>query len=98
MLTFSNNIDQGAGGLYFEGDFIVSPTHNETWKGAGISISDESTVIWKVNGVENDRLSKIGKGTLHIQAKGKNLGSISVGDGKVILEQQEDDQHKKTSL
>lgn len=98
VLTFSNNIDQGAGGLYFEGDFIVSPTHNETWKGAGISISDESTVIWKVNGVENDRLSKIGKGTLHIQAKGKNLGSISVGDGKVILEQQEDDQHKKQAF
>lgn len=98
VLTFSNNIDQGAGGLYFEGDFIVSPTHNETWKGAGISISDESTVIWKVNGVENDRLSKIGKGTLHIQAKGKNLGSISVGDGKVILEQQEDEQGKKQAF
>lgn len=97
-LTLKSNIDQGAGGLYFEGDFIVSPSKNETWKGAGISISDESTVIWKVNGVEHDRLSKIGKGTLHIQAKGKNLGSISVGDGKVILEQQEDDQHKKQAF
>ncbi|MCK8921338.1 adhesion and penetration autotransporter Hap [Haemophilus influenzae] len=98
VLTFSNNIDQGAGGLYFEGDFIVSPTHNETWKGAGISISDESTVIWKVNGVENDRLSKIGKGTLHVKAKGENKGSISVGDGKVILEQQADDQNKKQAF
>lgn len=97
-ITLTSDIDQGAGGLYFEGDFIVSPTHNETWKGAGISISDESTVIWKVNGVENDRLSKIGKGTLHIQAKGKNLGSISVGDGKVILEQQEDDQGNKQAF
>ena len=98
VLTFSNNIDQGAGGLYFEGDFIVSPTHNETWKGAGISISDESTVIWKVNGVENDRLSKIGKGTLHVQGKGENKGSISVGDGTVILDQQADEQGKKQAF
>lgn len=97
-LTLKSNIDQGAGGLYFEGDFIVSPTQNETWKGAGISISDESTVIWKVNGVENDRLSKIGKGTLHVKAKGENKGSISVGDGKVILEQQADDQNKKQAF
>ncbi|HHF3866322.1 adhesion and penetration autotransporter Hap [Haemophilus influenzae] len=97
-LTLKSNIDQGAGGLYFEGDFIVSPTQNETWKGAGISISDESTVIWKVNGVENDRLSKIGKGTLHVKAKGENKGSISVGDGKVILEQQTDDQGKKQAF
>ncbi|HHF0416659.1 TPA: adhesion and penetration autotransporter Hap [Haemophilus influenzae] len=97
-LTLKSNIDQGAGGLYFEGDFIVSPSKNETWKGAGISISDESTVIWKVNGVANDRLSKIGKGTLHVQAKGENKGSISVGDGKVILEQQADDQNKKQAF
>ena len=97
-LTLKSNIDQGAGGLYFEGDFIVSPSKNETWKGAGISISDESTVIWKVNGVENDRLSKIGKGTLHVKAKGENKGSISVGDGKVILDQQADDQGKKQAF
>lgn len=97
-LTLKSNIDQGAGGLYFEGDFIVSPSKNETWKGAGISISDESTVIWKVNGVENDRLSKIGKGTLHVKAKGINKGSISVGDGKVILEQQADDQGNKQAF
>ncbi|HGO7463906.1 TPA: adhesion and penetration autotransporter App [Neisseria meningitidis] len=97
-LTLKSNIDQGAGGLYFEGDFIVSPTQNETWKGAGISISDESTIIWKVNGVANDRLSKIGKGTLHVQAKGENQGSISVGDGKVILDQQADENNKKQAF
>ncbi|AXH82858.1 TPA: adhesion and penetration autotransporter Hap [Haemophilus influenzae] len=97
-LTLKSNIDQGAGGLYFEGDFIVSPTQNETWKGAGISISDESTVIWKVNGVENDRLSKIGKGTLHVKAKGENKGSISVGDGKVILDQQADNKGNKQAF
>lgn len=97
-ITLTTDIDQGAGGLYFEGDFIVSPTKNETWKGAGIHVSEISTVTWKVNGVENDRLSKIGKGTLHVKAKGENKGSISVGDGKVILEQQADDQGNKQAF
>lgn len=97
-ITLTTDIDQGAGGLYFEGDFIVSPTKNETWKGAGIHVSEISTVTWKVNGVEHDRLSKIGKGTLHVKAKGENKGSISVGDGKVILEQQADDQGKKQAF
>lgn len=97
-LTFRNNIDQGAGGLYFEGDFTVSSENNATWQGAGVHISEDSTVTWKVNGVENDRLSKIGKGTLHVKAKGENKGSISVGDGKVILEQQADDQGNKQAF
>lgn len=97
-LTFRNNIDQGAGGLYFEGDFTVSSENNATWQGAGVHISEDSTVTWKVNGVANDRLSKIGKGTLHVQAKGENKGSISVGDGKVILEQQADDQGNKQAF
>lgn len=97
-LIFASDINQGAGGLYFEGNFTVSPNSNQTWQGAGVHVSEDSTVTWKVNGVENDRLSKIGKGTLHVKAKGENKGSISVGDGKVILEQQEDDQHKKQAF
>lgn len=96
MLT--SNINQGAGGLYFQGDFTVSPENNETWQGAGVHISEDSTVTWKVNGVANDRLSKIGKGTLHVQAKGENQGSISVGDGTVILDQQADDKGKKQAF
>ncbi|EDJ90845.1 adhesion and penetration autotransporter Hap [Haemophilus influenzae] len=97
-LTIENNINQGAGGLYFEGNFTVSSENNATWQGAGVHVGEESTVTWKVNGVENDRLSKIGKGTLHVKAKGENKGSISVGDGKVILEQQADDQNKKQAF
>ncbi|HHF4806481.1 TPA: adhesion and penetration autotransporter Hap [Haemophilus influenzae] len=97
-LTIENNINQGAGGLYFEGNFTVSSENNATWQGAGVHVSEDSTVTWKVNGVENDRLSKIGKGTLHVKAKGENKGSISVGDGKVILEQQADDQNKKQAF
>lgn len=97
-LTIENNINQGAGGLYFEGNFTVSSENNATWQGAGVHVGEDSTVTWKVNGVENDRLSKIGKGTLHVKAKGENKGSISVGDGKVILEQQADDQGKKQAF
>lgn len=97
-VTLSTNINQGAGGLYFEGNFTVSSENNATWQGAGVHVGEDSTVTWKVNGVENDRLSKIGKGTLHVKAKGENKGSISVGDGKVILEQQADDQGKKQAF
>ena len=97
-VTFTNNINQGAGGLYFEGDFTVSSENNATWQGAGVHVGEDSTVTWKVNGVKNDRLSKIGKGTLHIQAKGENLGSISVGDGKVILDQQADEAGQKQAF
>lgn len=97
-MILTSNINQGAGGLYFEGNFTVSPKNNETWQGAGVHISDGSTVTWKVNGVANDRLSKIGKGTLLVQAKGENQGSVSVGDGKVILDQQADDQGKKQAF
>lgn len=35
----------------------------------------------------NDRLSKLGTGTLYIDGQGKNLGDISVGDGTVVLDQ-----------
>lgn len=97
-MILTSNINQGAGGLYFQGDFTVSPENNETWQGAGVHISEDSTVTWKVNGVANDRLSKIGKGTLHVQAKGENQGSISVGDGKVILDQQADENNKKQAF
>lgn len=97
-LTIENNINQGAGGLYFEGNFTVSSENNATWQGAGVHVGEDSTVTWKVNGVENDRLSKIGKGILHVKAKGENKGSISVGDGKVILDQQADDQGKKQAF
>lgn len=98
-LTIENNINQGAGGLYFEGNFVVKGSQNNiTWQGAGVSIGQDATVEWKVHNPENDRLSKIGVGTLFVNGTGKNLGSISVGDGKVILEQQADDQGNKQAF
>lgn len=97
-VALKNNIDQGAGGLTFEGDFVVQPTTDETWKGAGVSVSEGSTVTWKVKNPEGDRLSKIGQGTLLVNGKGENLGDISVGDGVVVLNQQADEQGKKQAF
>ena len=97
-VTLKNNIDQGAGGLTFEGDFVVQPTTDETWKGAGVSVSEGSTVTWKVKNPAGDRLSKIGQGTLLVNGKGENLGDISVGDGIVVLNQQADEQGKKQAF
>ena len=97
-ITLKNNIDQGAGGLTFEGDFVVQPTTDETWKGAGVSVGEGSTVTWKVKNPAGDRLSKIGQGTLLVNGKGENLGDISVGDGVVVLNQQADEQGKKQAF
>ena len=97
-VTLKNNIDQGAGGLTFEGDFVVQPTTDETWKGAGVSVSEGSTVTWKIKNPAGDRLSKIGQGTLLVNGKGENLGDISVGDGVVVLNQQADEQGKKQAF
>ena len=98
-ITFTNSINQGAGGLYFEGDFDVSTTNaNDTWQGAGVSISENSVVNWKVKNPKGDRLSKIGLGTLLVNGKGKNLGDISVGNGTVILDQQADETGQKQAF
>ena len=97
-VTLKNNIDQGAGGLTFEGDFVVQPNADETWKGAGVSVGEGSTVTWKIKNPAGDRLSKIGQGTLLVNGKGENLGDISVGDGVVVLNQQADEKGKKQAF
>ena len=98
-LTIENTVNQGAGGLYFEGDFAVKPSDNTvTWQGAGVSVGEESTVEWQVHNPEGDRLSKIGLGTLLVNGKGKNLGSLSVGNGLVVLDQQADDVGQKQAF
>ena len=98
-LTVENTVNQGAGGIYFEGDFAVKPSDNNvTWQGAGVSVGEESTVEWQVHNPEGDRLSKIGLGTLLVNGKGKNLGSLSVGNGLVVLDQQSDESGQKQAF
>lgn len=85
------NINQGAGGLFFKGDYTVKGINNDiTWLGAGIDVTDGKKVVWQVKNPNGDRLAKIGKGTLEINGTGVNQGQLKVGDGTVILNQQAD--------
>lgn len=88
-LVLENNINQGAGGLFFKGNYEVKgKTDDITWVGGGISVEEGKTVTWKVHNPEKDHLAKIGKGTLIVEGKGNNKGSLKVGDGTVVLKQQ----------
>lgn len=90
-LTLTENINQGAGALYFDTHFTVKGSdENTTWLGAGVSVAEGKEVIWQVHNPKGDRLSKIGKGILHVNGTGRNEGDISVGDGLVFLAQKPD--------
>lgn len=87
----NQNINQGAGGLFFKGDYTVKGANNDiTWLGAGIDVADGKKVVWQVKNPNGDRLAKIGKGTLEINGTGVNQGQLKVGDGTVILNQKAD--------
>ena len=97
LLKLKGDINQGAGGLYFNGNYTVSGQNaNTTWTGAGISIAEGKQVNWQIR--NNDILSKIGGGTLHVNGTGKNDGKISVGDGTVILNQKADENGNKQAF
>ncbi|HHV6639249.1 TPA: S6 family peptidase, partial [Haemophilus influenzae] len=88
-LVLDENINQGAGGLFFKGNYEVKgKTDDITWVGGGISVEEGKTVTWKIHNPEKDHLAKIGKGTLIVEGKGNNKGSLKVGDGTVVLKQQ----------
>ncbi|HFC1327047.1 TPA: S6 family peptidase [Neisseria gonorrhoeae] len=90
-LVLNQNINQGAGGLFFKGDYTVKGANNDiTWLGAGIDVADSKKVVWQVKNPNGDRLAKIGKGTLEINGTGVNQGQLKVGDGTVILNQKAD--------
>ncbi|ENT1057249.1 autotransporter domain-containing protein [Neisseria gonorrhoeae] len=90
-LVLNQNINQGAGGLFFKGDYTVKGANNDiTWLGAGIDVADGKKVVWQVKNPNGNRLAKIGKGTLEINGTGVNQGQLKVGDGTVILNQKAD--------
>ncbi|UXN35654.1 autotransporter outer membrane beta-barrel domain-containing protein [Avibacterium paragallinarum] len=98
VLLVKDNINAGAGALYFNTNFTVKPETNQTWLGGGVLVAKDKTVTWKIANPEGDRLSKLGTGTLLVQGVGNNLGDISIGDGTVILDQQEDEQGRKQAF
>ncbi|BBE85233.1 TPA: S6 family peptidase [Haemophilus influenzae] len=88
-LILNENINQGAGGLFFKGNYEVKgTTDNITWVGGGIDVAEGKEVVWKVHNPEKDHLAKIGKGKLIVEGRGDNKGSLKVGDGTVVLNQQ----------
>lgn len=98
-LSLTENINQGAGAIHFHGNTTVEGMKaGITWLGAGVDIDKDKNVIWKISNPAGDRLSKIGQGTLTINGKGENKGSVSVGDGTVILNQQADENNKKSAF
>lgn len=92
LITLNTPINMGAGKLQFSNNYTVSSADgvNATWAGGGIEVDADKEVLWQVNGVASDALHKIGAGTLHINAIGTNPGSLNVGEGTVILDQQAD--------
>ncbi|OOH90774.1 hypothetical protein BMT54_03850 [Pasteurellaceae bacterium 15-036681] len=97
-LILKDNINQGAGAIYINAGVAIKPESNQTWQGAGIVVEQNKRVDWQVKNPEGDRLSKLGKGYLHVNGVGENKGSISVGDGTVVLEQRADSQGHKQAF
>ncbi|WGE30942.1 S6 family peptidase (plasmid) [Edwardsiella tarda] len=89
-INLINSINQGAGSLTFNSNYMVSSENESTWKGAGLNIAKDVEVIWQVNGVSGDNLHKIGEGVLRVAGHGVNPGGLKVGDGIVILAQHPD--------
>ncbi|MCI4039503.1 peptidase, partial [Klebsiella pneumoniae] len=55
-LVLDQNINQGAGGLFFKGDYTVKGANNDiTWLGAGIDVADGKKVVWQVKNPNGDR-------------------------------------------
>ena len=99
-ILLADAVNMGMGKLQFSADYTLesAPGANATWIGGGVEVDAGKNVLWKVNGVANDALHKIGAGTLHFQAMGVNPGELNVGDGLVILDQQADENGKKQAF
>lgn len=100
LITLSTPINMGAGKLQFSSDYTLTSASgvNATWAGGGVEIDAGKKVVWQVNGLASDALHKIGAGTLHVKAEGVNAGSLNVGDGSVILDQQADTSGNKQAF
>ncbi|MBB7003001.1 S6 family peptidase [Escherichia coli] len=92
QINLNDSVSQGAGSLTFRDNYTVTTSNESTWTGAGIIVDNGVSVNWQINGVKGDNLHKIGEGTLTVQGTGINEGGLKVGDGKVVLNQQADNE------
>nr|CDS57070.1 putative IgA-specific serine endopeptidase [Serratia symbiotica] len=92
VIELSAPINLGAGKLQFSNNYTLKSAGGAeaTWAGGGVDVDAGKEVLWQVNGLSEDALHKIGEGTLHVNAKGINPGSLNVGAGTVVLDQQAD--------
>lgn len=98
-IQLQDSINMGAGKLTFKNDYTMEGTNSDiSWVGAGIDITKDNTVTWKVKGQKGDNLHKIGDGTLVVEGTGVNEGGLNVGSGTVILNQQADSSGKKQAF
>jgi outer membrane autotransporter protein len=84
-------IDTGAGYLTFNANYTIENQKSEDNRliTAGFSINKNATVIDKLTTGKNNALFKDGEGTLVIEGKGKNNGTINIGQGQLDLNQQD---------
>lgn len=83
-----NDVDQGAGSIRFKDNYTVIGKNKDIyWIGGGLNIDDNKVISWKIKGKDGDTLHKIGKGILYVEGEGENKGSLSLGDGIVLLDQ-----------
>ena len=98
-LRLTDNLNQGAGALRFAQNATVTADNpDHTWVGAGVVVAKDKSVDWQIKNPKNDRLSKLGKGTLVVGGTGINQGDISVGDGTVVLNQKADNKNQKQAF
>lgn len=100
VIALTDAVNLGAGKLQFSADYTLTAAAGvkATWVGGGVEVDANKAVLWQVNGLAGDALHKIGDGTLHINASGVNEGSLNVGAGKVILDQQADTAGRKQAF
>ena len=100
IIELEQSVNMGAGLLRFSSDYTLRTAADGhfSWVGGGVEIDKDKTVLWQVNGLQDDALHKIGAGTLHVNATGINPGALNVGDGTVILDQQADAQGRKQAF
>ncbi|EGK3862187.1 autotransporter outer membrane beta-barrel domain-containing protein [Escherichia coli] len=83
-INLTSNLDLNYGGLIFNsGDKYTVNGENVTFKGAGIDIAKDTTVIWNTKYAKNDNLHKIGEGTLDVTKSQET--NLKTGNGTVIL-------------
>ena len=83
------NADTAANPTIYKFTNSTATTH--IFKGSGLDIGENVEVQWALRNESEDSLHKIGLGTLRVQtaytpSTGENLGTLKIGQGKVILD------------